>query len=362
VADVPVVAFLSGGIDSSAVVAAMQAQSSSRVHTFCIGFQEPAYNEAPYAEAVARHLHTEHTTLVATPEQAREVIPRLPELFDEPFGDSSQIPTFLVSQLARQQVTVSLSGDGGDELFGGYQRYTDLERRWAAVGWLPASCRQWSAALLGTMTGGRLRSLRGLLESSDSASLYLRSHAHWRDPEQLVIGGRVPETLFSRTEEWCLSPRFRERMMFLDTLTYLPDDILVKVDRASMGVGLEARVPLLDHRLVEFVWSLPWKYRVHRGQSKWLLRRVLGRYVPPRLFQRPKVGFGVPIDHWLRGDLRPWAEALLDERRLAREGFFPPRPIREKWQQHLSGRANWQYLLWDVLMFQAWLESQGSTP
>jgi asparagine synthase (glutamine-hydrolysing) len=213
--------------------------------------------------------------------------------------------------------------------------------------------------MLGTMTGGRLRSLRGLLESSDSASLYLHSHAHWRAPEQLVIGGRVPESLFSRREDWCRSPRFRERMMFLDTLTYLPDDILVKVDRASMGVGLEARVPLLDHRLVEFVWSLPWKYRVHRGRSKWLLRRVLGRYVPPKLFQRPKVGFGVPIDQWLRGELRPWAEALLDERRLTREGFLQPRPIREKWQQHLSGRANWQYLLWDVLMFQTWLESQS---
>jgi len=389
-ADVPLGAFLSGGIDSSTVVALMQANSSRPVRTFSIGFEEPAYNEAEYARAVAEHLGTEHVDCYVTPQQARDVIPRLPTLYDEPFADSSQIPTFLVSQLARQHVTVSLSGDGGDELFGGYDRYSHIEGIWRKVGWAPAALRRTAAAVLGrlsprhpsTRLGRRMRTLAEVLAAPDRRGFYTWLHTHWRDPGGVVIGGSVPATLFTgdgngkgdrsnlpERPEGCFaqigpvpfSVPFREQMMYIDSVTYLPDDILVKVDRASMGVGLEARVPVLDHRVVEFAWSLPPAMKFHGGEGKWLLRQVLGRYVPRELVERPKVGFGVPMDSWLRGSLRDWAEDLLDARRLKDEGFFRPEPIRKKWDEHLAGTCEWHYLLWDVLMFQAWLASMAAS-
>jgi asparagine synthase (glutamine-hydrolysing) len=369
VADVPLGVFLSGGIDSSTVAALMQAQSSQPVRTFSIGFAESDYDEAVHAKAVARHLGTDHTECYVTPSQARDVIPRLPTLYDEPFADSSQIPTALLSEICRRDVTVCLSGDGGDELFCGYDRYFLASRLWRYLGWCPPAIRRLSGPVVRTLAksiprslgGGKLRTLAEFLPAADAQDLYARLNAHWREPGAVVVGGRpVPQSLPS-PDQWATRGLLPERMMHADSTTYLPDDLLVKVDRASMGVGLEVRVPLLDHRLVAFVWRLPLAVKVRQGVTKWILRRVLDRYVPRDLIDRPKMGFGVPIDVWLRGPLRPWAEELLDQRRLRREGFLRPDPIRKKWEEHLSGRAEWHYLLWDVLMFQAWLESTRHT-
>jgi asparagine synthase (glutamine-hydrolysing) len=365
-ADVPLGAFLSGGVDSTAVVALMQAQSSTPVRTFTIGFHEAAYNEAPYARAVAERLGTEHVECYVTAEEAREVIPHLPTIYDEPFADSSQIPTLMVARITREHVKVSLSGDGGDELFCGYDRYAFVARQWRRFGWLPRSLRQALAGSLQTLTprasGGRLarkmRTLADILDQATARHLYTRLHTHWKNPAQLVIGGQLPPTIFYEPEKWPADAHLLDAMMYVDAVTYLPDDILAKVDRASMAVGLEARVPLLDHRVVAFAWSLPLSFKVREGQTKWLLRRLLDRYVPRTLVERPKVGFGVPIDSWLRGPLREWAEDLLAERKLRDDGFFRPEPIREKWNVHLSGRQSWHYYLWDVLMFQAWLDAQ----
>ena len=383
VADVPLGAFLSGGIDSSSVVALMQAQSERPVKTFSIGFHEAGYNEAEHAKAVAQHLGTEHTELYVTPQEAREVIPRLPVLYDEPFADSSQIPTFLVSGLARSTVTVSLSGDGGDELFGGYNRYFWAEAIWRKLGRLPAPARRALAGairaapprtwqrlfdLAGPVLPGRLRQPRAgeklhklarMLGIHGQEALYMRLVSHWSEPCDVVLGAREPPTALSDPAQWARLESYTARMMYLDTVSYLPDDILAKVDRASMAVSLEARVPLLDHRVVELAWRLPLDMKVRGGEGKWILRRVLERYVPRQLFERPKMGFGVPIDDWLRGPLRDWAEALLDEGRLRREGFFEPAPIRRLWQEHLAGRSDWHYDLWNVLIFQAWQEAQG---
>ncbi len=382
VADVPLGAFLSGGIDSSTVVALMQAQSDQPIKTFSIGFQEAGYSEAEHAKAVARHLGTEHTELYVTPEGTMSVIPKLPALYDEPFSDSSQIPTYLVSELARRHVTVSLSGDGGDELFGGYNRYFWGRSIWNKIGWMPPRLRGAAAGALTSvspqwwdrlfeglgpylpkkvrqrMPGDKLHKLAGVMGVSSPEAMYRRLVSHWKDPESLVIGGTEPPTTLTDAGQWAELRDFTQRMMYLDTMTYLPDDILVKVDRASMGVSLEGRVPLLDHRLVEFAWRVPLSMKIRDGQGKWLLRQVLYRYVPKKMLERPKMGFGVPIDSWLRGPLRGWAEELLDERRLRDEGFFDPRPIREKWAEHLSGRRNWQHYLWEVLMFEAWLENK----
>lgn len=384
VADVPLGAFLSGGIDSSAVVAAMQSQSDRPVRTFSIGFYEEEYSEAEHAKAVARHLGTEHTELYVTPEEAMSVIPKLPTLYDEPFSDPSQIPTYLVSQLARRHVTVSLSGDGGDELFAGYNRYFWVESIWGKVGWMPSGLRGalaealtavssqgWDRAFkkLGPVLptkarqripGDKLHKLAEVLTVKNPEAMYLNLVSLWKRPDSVVIGGSEPLVTLTDPGRWADLPDLTQRMMYLDTVTYLPDDILVKVDRASMGVSLEGRVPFLDHRLVEFAWRVPLGMKIKDGKSKWLLRQVLNQYVPKKLIERPKMGFGVPIDAWLRKPLRGWAEALLDERRLRREGFFHPRPIREKWAEHLSGKRNWQYPLWDVLMFQAWLEENKS--
>lgn len=382
IADVPLGAFLSGGVDSSAVVALMQAQSPRPIRTFTIGFSEAGYNEAEYARAVAGHLGTEHTELYVSPESAQAVIPRLPTVYDEPFSDSSQIPTFLVSQMARQHVTVSLSGDGGDELFGGYNRYLfgrDLRQR---LYWLPLGVRRALAASVTALSPrvldvllrplGRIIPQLNVSQPSDKAykamevlaldretDLYRRLVSHWDDPASLVIGGHEPPTVLDemlRHRE--AGKSFEQWMMTTDLQTYLPDDILTKVDRAAMAVGLETRVPFLDHRLVEFSLSLPLHMKIRDGQGKWLLRQMLYKYVPKAMIERPKMGFGVPIDLWLRGPLRAWAEALLDESRLRREGFLNPGPVRQKWAEHLTGKRNWQYYLWDVLMFQAWLEEQ----
>jgi asparagine synthase (glutamine-hydrolysing) len=384
VADVPLGAFLSGGVDSSTVVALMQQLSSRPVKTFTIGFHEDAYNEAVHARAVARHLGTDHTELYVTPEETLAVIPKLGELYDEPFADSSQIPMFLVSKLARQHVTVSLSGDGGDELFGGYNRYfwaTNIRRR---LGWLPRPLRSALAGLLATLPptawdaafrrlghfippglrysepGLKLHKLAETLAARTPEEIYRGLVSHWKQPADLVPGAKEPPTVLTDSRAWTEVGDFEHRMMYFDTVSYLPDDILVKVDRAAMGVSLETRVPFLDHRLVEFAWRLPLGFKIRRGVTKWLLRQVLYRHVPRELIERPKTGFGVPIDSWLRGPLKEWAESLLDPIRLAREGFFNPAPIQQKWKEHLSGQHNWQYHLWDVLMFQVWLENENS--
>jgi len=379
-ADVPLGAFLSGGVDSSVVVALMQAQSSRPVKTFTIGFNEEGYDEAVHARAVAKHLGTEHTELYVSAEQALAVIPRLPLLYDEPFSDSSQIPTFLVSQLARQHVTVSLSGDAGDELFCGYNRYQIASRLWRKLSALPLPVRRLAAraltgispqswnrlagALAGWMPqaarlanlGDKLHKGAGVLSSRSVDALYLGLVSHWQDPASVVLGCTEPPTLLTGNRPDLAGLDSVQRMMALDMLTYLPDDILVKVDRAAMAVSLETRVPFLDHRVVEFAWSLPQSMKRRDGQSKWALRQVLYRHVPRALIDRPKMGFGVPLDSWLRGPLREWAEELLGAGRLRQDGFFAVEPIRKMWEEHQSGRRNWQYHLWDVLMFQSWMD------
>lgn len=381
-ADVPLGAFLSGGVDSSTVVALMQAQSSRPVQTFTIGFHEEAYDEAAHARAVARHLGTEHTEVYLRPGEALDAIPRLPALYDEPFSDPSQLPTLLVADLARRNVTVALSGDGGDELFGGYNRYFWGRSLWRRIGWMPrglrgtavsaltaVSPRTWEAvfdrlgpALPAGMRqrnpGDKLHKLAEIVGVEHAEAMYLGLVSHWKDPGALVLGADEPPTLLTDRAAWADLPDFTQRMMYLDLVTYLPDDILAKVDRATMAVGLEARVPLLDHRVVEYAWHVPLRWKLRGGQGKWLLRQVLYQYVPPSLVERPKMGFGVPLDAWLRGPLRDWAAALLDERRLRHEGLLDAGPILAKWREHQSGERNWQYYLWDVLMFQAWLEQR----
>jgi asparagine synthase (glutamine-hydrolysing) len=381
VADVPLGAFLSGGIDSTTIVALMQEQSRRPVKTFTIGFNEAGYNEAEHAHAVARHLGCEHTELYVTPRDAMDVIPNLSSTYDEPFADSSQIPTCLVSHLARQHVTVSLSGDGGDELFGGYNRYFWARNIWRKLGWAPRPLR---AALAGVLTtlppstwntafhklerwlpvrlryanpGDKLHKAAEILAVRSPEEIYLGLVSHWKHPAQLVPGSIEPLTLLTDPGQQADLPDFEHRMMLLDTVTYLPDDILAKVDRAAMAVSLETRVPLLDHRVVEFSWTLPLDMKIRHGQGKWLLRQVLYRHVPQAMMERPKMGFGVPIDHWLRGPLKAWAAALIEPGRLAREGFFDPVPIQKKWLEHQAGSRNWSYYLWDVLMFQAWHEA-----
>jgi asparagine synthase (glutamine-hydrolysing) len=377
-ADVPVGAFLSGGIDSSTLVALMQSQTSRPVRTFTIGVRQPGYDEAAHAAAVARHLGTDHTELYVTAEEAMSVIPSLPEIYDEPFADSSQIPTFLVSKLARDRVTVSLSGDGGDEVFGGYNRYAWGRAVWQRTGWLPPAVRRVGAMGLRSVSpsswesafraagpllpramrqrnpGEKLYKLAGALEADGIDQMYRSLVSHWRNPGAVVLGGDEPPD-DPEAGDGISDPT--RRMMLLDTLTYLPDDILVKLDRATMAVSLEGRVPYLDHRVVETAWSMPLSMHVSGRVGKRLLRRVLHRYVPPALVERPKWGFGIPTGAWLRGPLRGWAEALLEPARLRREGLFDPRPISAAWADHLSGRRNRQYELWDVLMFQAWLET-----
>ena len=375
VADVPLGAFLSGGYDSSAVVALMQRASSRPVRTFSIGFNEAGYDEAKHAKAVAAHIGTDHTELYVTGAEAQAVIPRLPDIYDEPFADSSQIPTYLVSQMARQHVTVALSGDGGDEVFAGYNRY-DVGARFArtaarvpqglraaaAAGIRTVSPSAWNAMAALAPAGFKLdRAGDKLHKLADVAALdgdgfYLRLLSQWHEVAALMPDAREPMTAATDPAISGMVPDFVERMMVRDTLGYLPDDILTKVDRASMAVSLEARAPLLDQRVVEFAWSLPLGLKLRGTETKWVLRQLLDRYVPRALVDRPKMGFGVPIDAWLRGPLRDWAENLLSERHLRETAMFEPAPIRQRWAEHLSGKRNWQYALWPVLMFEAWRE------
>ncbi len=373
VSDVPLGAFLSGGIDSSTVVALMQKHSRRPVRTFSIGFNEAGYDEAAHAAAIARHIGTDHTELYVEPAHALEIVPRLAEWYDEPFADSSQIPTFLVSEMTRAKVTVALSGDGGDELFAGYNRYRLARSLGRVLSALPAPLGRVAAGGLTAMpvaawdrlfglVPGRLRppqpgdkvhKLAGLLTETPD-TVYRRLVSQWNEPEKLAIGGTEPIGPLTDPGLRRDFPDPLDRMQLLDTLTYLPDDILTKVDRASMAVSLEARVPLLDHRVVAFAWSLPHRMKMRDGESKWLLRRVLYRHVPKSLLDRPKMGFGIPIGSWLRGPLRDWAEDLLDETAMRADGLLDPAPIRARWAEHLSGRRNWQYPLWTVLMLQAW--------
>ena len=377
VADVPVGAFLSGGIDSATVVAFMQKSDTQAARTFTIGFDDSSYNEARDASAIAKHLGSDHTELYVGSNQARDVIPSLPTIYDEPFADSSQIPTFLVSQMTRQHVTVALSGDGGDELFSGYNRYqtAELLRRWTkpfkgtlgkgmAIALTSLSPAAWNN-LLGFLPrrknsarpGHKLHNLAAILNAGPD-NIYRQLISEWSDPATLVAGAGDPGGILWAAARERLLDNPIEQLQYLDTINYLPDDILTKVDRASMAVSLEVRTPLLDHRVVEFAWSLPMQYKIRGKDRKWLLRQVLYKYVPRQSLERRKTGFKIPVGDWLRGPLRDWAENLLAERRLADGGFLNPPMVRERWSAHLSGHCNWTGSLWNVLMFQAWLEAQ----
>lgn len=373
VADVPLGALLSGGIDSSLVTALMQANSGRPVRTFTVGFNEKQYDEATHARAVASHLGTEHTELFLSADDAMLLIPALPHMYDEPFADSSQLPTHLVMKLARQHVTVALSGDAGDELFGGYNRYSFLPNVWRTLGRLPPPVRSSLLALSAkvpglvgrifgsTQTADKLAKVRRLFDGPIHGvdDLYVALVSEWPDPAAMVIGGSMPSNLLDQRSKWpdLLDPV--ARMMALDSVTYLPGDILAKVDRASMAVSLETRAPFLDRDVVEFAWTLPTEMKLRDGKGKWILRQLLDRHVPRVLIERPKQGFSIPLDQWLRGPLRDWVEDLLSEDRLRREGYFYPQPIRTAWNRHVRGEASLGNRLWSVLMFQAWLQEQG---
>jgi asparagine synthase (glutamine-hydrolysing) len=355
-ADVPVGAFLSGGVDSSLIVALMQCQATSRVKTFTVGFSEASHDETDYAAQIAQHLGTEHTQICMSPGEAQDTIPLMASIYDEPFADPSAIPTFLVSRLARQQVTVSLSGDAGDELFGGYREYLVGSRRWKVLRrLLPVSApiRQCVRAL-NAIAGGRLLKVRQLMEVATPEALHHHQVSQWKSPTDLVPDAIEQRTAFTDTALWADAATDTERMMYMDLVNYLPEDILTKLDRAGMASSLEGRVPFLDYRLVEFAWRLPLDFKIHDGQGKRILRSILARYVPRHLFERPKMGFNVPLHQWLRGPLRPWVEELLDPVKLRQQGIFNPAPIRQAWTEHLSGKRNWAMKLWVILMFQTW--------
>lgn len=391
IADVPRGAFLSGGVDSSLITALMQQQSSQAVKTFTVGFEDVSFDESKFAKEVAKHLSTDHTELIVTPAEARDVIPLLPIIYDEPFADSSQIPTYLVSKVARQEVSVALSGDAGDELFGGYNRYFWGPNIWSKISWLPFSTRRILGSVLRTVpiTGwdAIFNLINNVLQGSDGIvrvgekahnladrlhsvrnvdELYLSLLSQWQDPAQVVRGessfnlvepnsvlnDELPSDFLNDFENCAL------RMMYRDSMMYLPDDILCKVDRAAMAVSLETRVPFLDHRVAELAWQLPLDMKIRENKGKWALRQILYKYVPRELIDRPKAGFGVPIGDWLRGPLRPWAENLLNQDRLNAEGYFNSAPIRRRWLEHVSGKRNHTNSIWTILMFQAWLERQ----
>jgi len=378
IADVPLGAFLSGGVDSSTVVALMQAAQSGTVKSFSIGFDIEGYSEAHHAAAVARHLRTDHTELTVTARDALDAIPRLADFYDEPFADSSQIPTYLVSAMTRKHVTVALSGDGGDELFAGYNRYQLAQRFWRSLSLMPRVMRESAAAAITAVrpdrwtrllaalphrlrppqAGDKVHKAAAVLRLDSADAVYRRLVSHW-DPSEVMPQVTEPGGILDDASLANDFPDLLARMQFLDLVTYLPDDILTKVDRASMAVALEVRVPLIDHRVVEFAWRLPENAKVRNGTTKWLLRQVLYRHVPPELIERPKMGFGIPLGEWLRGPLRDWAETLLGEQRLRDAGLLDAAVVRRYWQDHLDGRRNWQYLIWDVLMLEAWRERWG---
>ena len=377
IADVPLGAFLSGGVDSSTIVALMQQQSSRPIRTFTIGFDDPAFNEAHHAKAVARHLGTDHTELYVTPQQAQDVIPLLPHLYCEPFADSSQIPTYLVSKIARQHVTVALSGDAGDELFCGYNRYLKGGRFVSQLAKIPAPIRRLAGQLFRTISAQTLNQLTGrkrsrsevtesvgkthellkVLGSINSVTdFYKMILTKWPTEESISTDAH---NLKTRLDDNTLVSGITDpvlKMMIWDAVSYLPDDILQKVDRAAMGVSLETRVPFLDHRVAELAWRMPLNMKLRDGQGKWALRQVLYRHVPRELIERPKTGFGIPVNQWLRGPLRAWAEELLDPKRLAQGGLLEAAPIQACWKEHLAGTHDWTSRLWAVLMLQAWIE------
>ena len=383
IADVPLGAFLSGGIDSSSIVSLMQQHSSRPVKTFTIGFEEDGYNEAVYAKDIAKHLGTEHIELYMSSSDALSIIADLPQIYDEPFADSSQIPTHLVFCRARSEMKVALSGDGGDELFGGYNRYFWAQRIWNKVAWLPKPLRSILSNIITTiptgswdslakpfnaclplkkrhtLVGDKAHKLASRLKNvNDLEELYYSLVSEWEDPAKVVLNSKEPSSILEKQSFFSGWEENEHRMMYCDAMTYLPDDILCKVDRAAMKVGLETRVPFLDHRVVELAWRLPLNLKIRNGQGKWVLRQVLNKYVPQKLIDRPKAGFAVPVEEWLPGPLMGWAEALLDESRLKREGYFDPNPIRKRWMEHRTGARNWTASLWTVIMFQTWLESQ----
>lgn len=376
ISDVPLGAFLSGGIDSSTIVALMQSQSSNPVKTFTIGFSENDYDESKYAKKIAKHLGTDHTELYVSSKKAMEVIPKIPSIYDEPFSDSSQIPTFLVSQLAKDHVKVALSGDGGDELFCGYNRYLMSKKFSNMFRFIPLSLRKILASSIQLISsqnwnkisnylpglndhvnfGDKIHKGASVLESETIYNYYLMLCSHWKNPNKVVMNCKEPITLLTNFNQELKDFNIQQQMMILDFMTYLPDDILTKVDRAAMACSLETRVPFLDHKLIEYVWKIPHSLKFRNGKGKWILRKILEQYVPKNLTERPKMGFGIPIGIWLQGPLKDWAENLLNEKRLKQEGFFNPKVIRDKWMEHLSGQKNWQYDLWDILMFQAWID------
>ena len=377
--DVPLGVFLSGGIDSTAVAAVAQSVSNNPIKTFSVGFDEAGYDESIHAARISKHLHTDHHEMRVSSRDALAVIPNLSQLYTEPFADSSQIPTYLISRMAREKVIVALSGDGGDELFGGYNRYIGVQKYWPAISQSPKFVRNALQQLIGSIPNAgitnfasavsrvlgpkfsyanpleKLQKLQLVLGSDSIEQLYDLLVSQWPRPELLLRNGAndgysTADTIIGESIDDV------SKMMLMDQLSYLPDDILVKVDRASMGVGLETRSPFLDHRLVEFGWRLPLSKKIRNGQGKWLLRELVYKHVPKKLVDRPKMGFSIPLDSWLRGPLREWAESLLSEERLVDEGHFNPAPIRQAWAEHLSGKANRQHQLWNVLMFQSWLE------
>lgn len=378
ISDVPLGAFLSGGIDSSTVAALMQSQSSKSIQTFTVGFLNQEYNEAKFAKAVANYLGTSHTEIFISSNDVKDIIPILPKLYDEPFADSSQIPTFLLAKLASRHVTVALSGDGGDELFGGYSRYYWANNMWQINRKIPQSIRSPLAELLMSVSpqswdiffhkfdfllpnkwrysnpGDKLHKLANALSSQTQEEIYKDLVKFWKKPDEIVIDDNKSMGFSAAIIGQTVFRDFPHQMMYMDMNSYLPDDILVKIDRASMGVSLETRIPFLDYRLVEFAWKLPLSMKIKHGQGKWILRQMLYKYIPRELLDRPKMGFGIPIDIWLRGPLREWAESLLSEECLRQMGLFYPNPIREKWKEHILGRRNWSYMLWSVLMVQAW--------
>jgi asparagine synthase (glutamine-hydrolysing) len=386
VADVPLGAFLSGGIDSTTVVAMMQTQANAPVRTFSIGFFDPKFEEARHARAVAAHLRTIHTEHYLSAEESMRVIDRLPSMYDEPFADWSQIPTYLVATLARDAVTVALTGDGGDELFGGYDRYVGLDKIWQRLRLLPyparvalakridlidrLDSRRWNMGSWerddssATRRAHRLvvkaRKIARLLRCQWREDLYQELLSSWSNTARLVPGAAPLPTALNDVSHLMPSATFAQQMMHLDLMFYLPDDVLVKVDRAAMAVSLETRTPFLDHRVVEFAATLPLRAKLRNKQSKWILRQLLDRYVPREFVERPKMGFGVPLHDWLRGPLREWADAILDPAHIARHGLFDPVEVRHVWEEHLRGYSNNTATLWPVLMFDRWLAETHS--
>jgi len=382
IADVPLGAFLSGGIDSSLVVSIMQSLSTRPVKTFTIGFDEHEYNEADDAKLIANHLGTEHTELYVSSSQALDVIPKLPYIYDEPYADSSQIPTYLVSKLAKSEVTVSLSGDGGDELFGGYNRYHKGYDLWKRFSRMPSIANNITSFIIRSFTpdkwntlfrymgnfisnekrykniGDHLYKVADIISKNNPQDMYLSAASFWNNTDNIVLNS--PESMIFSKEQvnWFKHLDDRENMMYLDTISYLPDDILTKVDRSSMAVSLEARTPFLDHRVVELSWQIPINMKINDGKGKWILRKILEDYIPVELIDRPKMGFGAPIGRWLRGPLKEWAESLINDVRLKQEGYFDPVLVANMWEQHINGSRNWGYHLWSILMFQAWLDKK----